>query len=193
MRGTRFVAIGQAFTLLALLTCGCATPALWKHTAAREWWPRSSPDQLLVTTTTGRQDVIVVFHQTATVDEKTKHRLVAWNLRDPKSELTVGRGALRRLTNACDRVQIMPVFFQDTIPGDAASTPPGYVVQGAPWCQFTVHLDGVPSGPFELPASHEKCRSSTRIALAPIALATDAALVGAVVMVGAAGSMSVGH
>ncbi len=193
MRGTRFVAIGQAFALLALLASGCATPALWKHTAAREWWPRSSPDQLLVTTTTGRQDVIVVFHQTATVGEKTKNRLVAWNLRDPKGELTVGRGALRRLTNVCDRVQIMTVFSQDAIPGDATSTLPGYAVQGPPWCPFTVHLDGVPSGPFELPASHEKCRSFMRVALAPIAIATDAALVATVAMAGAAGSMSVGH
>ncbi len=166
-----------AFSMLALLVSGCATPALWKHTAAREWRPQPLADQFLLTTTTGRQDVVVVFRQFANVDCKIKFRVVAWNLRNASSELTVGPKALRQLTNACERVQLMPVFSQDAFPSDATCAPLGYILQDESRDQFTVQLDGVPPGPFELPVSQEGCRSGTRIALMPLAIATDAAIV----------------
>ncbi len=193
---TRSVAHGRAFTLLvlsalALLNSGCATPALWKHTAAREWHPSSSPARFLATTTADRQDVIVVFRQSAEVGKKTKYRLVAWNLRCPPSELTIGRSALRQLTNACDRVQLIPVFTSDTIPSNVTSTGPGYAVQDQPY-HFILRRDGVPSGSFELPVSHEKYRSGERIALAPLAIATDTAIVGAVLLVYVAAGVSAG-
>ncbi len=166
-----------AFSMLALLVSGCATPALWKHTAAREWRPQPLADQFLLLTTTGRQDVVVVFRQFANVDCKIKFRVVAWNLRNASSELTVGPKALRQLTNACERVQPMPVFSQDALPSDATGAPLGYILQDESRDQFTVQLDGVPPVPFELPVSRERCRSGTRIALMPLAIATDAAIV----------------
>jgi len=168
--------------VLALLTCGCVTPALWRHTAAREWRAQSSPDQFLFTTTTCGHDVLVVFRQSTGEGSRTKERLVAWNPHHQPSELIVGPNALRQLTNACERVQLMPVFQRDSIPGSATSTPPGYVVVDQCWSGFTVHVDTIPSGPFELPASHEKTRSLMRIAGTPFAIVADAALVGVVVV-----------
>jgi hypothetical protein len=175
-----------AFPVLALLVSGCATPALWQQTASRVWRPQSFPDQFLATTTTGRLDVVVVFRQSATINGKPRDRLVAWNLRDAPVELTVGRKALLQLTNVCEQVQPMPVFTPDNLPADATSMPPGYAVLDWSWSRFTVYLQGAPSGPFELPVSHEKCRAFVRLAGMPFAIAADAALVGLLALGGAA-------
>lgn len=175
----------NALPLLSLaVVSGCATPALWKHTAAKNWCPESFPDQFLAITTTGRQDVIVVFHQFAAVGDKTKHRLVAWNLCQPSSELTVGRHALRQLTNACDRVQVMPSFTSETVPADATPATPGYAVSG-PQYEFTVHLDGVCAGPFDLPSTRQDTRLLRRIAILPFSVAADAAIIAAACSAGA--------
>ncbi len=171
----------DALILLALpILSGCATPALWKHTAARDWFPADSPSHVLATSTTGRQDVIVVFDQHASVGDKTKSRLVAWNLSQPATALIIGRHALRQITNACDSVQALPVFTSDGIPPNATSTTPGYSVTGPLRFQFTVHLDGAPPGPFVLPYSKQERRLGKRLALLPFAVATDAVIVGAV-------------
>ncbi len=177
--------LNAVLLLLVPLLSGCATPALWKHTAAHEWRPASSPDQILTATTTGRQDVIVVFHQVTSVGDETKHRLVAWNLCQSPSGLTVGRRALRQLTNACDRVQVMPLFPSDTVPPNASSITPGYAVTGPQQSQFMVHLDAVPPGPFDLPWTKQESRLLRRAAILPLAVAADAVIVSAVCCAGA--------
>ncbi len=193
---TKLLNINQAFALLmlpALLGAGCATPALWKNTAAREWQPREVPDHLLVATRTGRQDVIVVFQQRAAIGDKHKDRLVAWDLRQPPTELAVGRGAVRQLTNACESIRSMPVFSSDEVPANASSTPPGYAAREPSCGAFTVHLEGAPSGPFELPVSHVKRRSFARIAVAPFAITADAVIIAAAITaMGAGGAQGVG-
>ena len=177
----------NALLLLPLAAAtGCATPALWKHTAARNWYPEHRPDLFLAATTTGRLDLIVVFHQSAVVGDKTKQRLVAWNLSQPPSELTIGPHALRQLTNAYDRVQIVPSFTSDDpITPRASSATPGYVVTGPLRSQFTLHLDGFCPGPFDLPYTRQDTRVLERVAIMPFSVAADAAIVAAVCCAGA--------
>ena len=139
--------------------------------------------------TTGRQEVVVVFHQSLFIGGKTKNRIVGWNLCHAPLELAVGQDGLRQLTNTCDRVQLMPVFSQGKVPADATSASPGYAVLDWSWSRFSVHLAGVPSGPFSLPASRHERRTFWRIAGMPFAIATDAAIVGAAIM-SAGGGMS---
>ena len=148
---TGCLAHGRAFTLLvlpvlALLNSGCATPALWKDTAAGRSQPQSLPDQFLSTSTTGRQDVAVVSRQSVEVGDKTKYRLAAWNLRGEPSHLAVGRGAVRPLTHARGRVQLMPVFASNSVLADATSILPGYAIPEGTGSPFAVHLDRGPSG-----------------------------------------------
>jgi len=188
----------QALKLLALavvtpLLCGCATPALWKHTAARNWRPGASPDQCFRITTVGHQDVLVVFHQSASRGgDKSGDRLVGWNLYQLPAELTVGADALRDLTNRCDQVEQIPMYPRDAVPAGVASTSPGYIVYNR-WIGFTVHLEGVPPGPFELPVSQEECRATARIIGTPFAVAADAVIIGAIAaaaLAGGAGSVN---
>jgi hypothetical protein len=179
---------------IPLLACGCATPALVKHTSARNWVPEAEPDQFLATTITGRPMVLVVFHQTSYTTSNSKERLVAWNPEDSPDKVIVGPNALRHFTNACYQVQAMPVFYPDEIPADATSMAPGYVALDRQRSNFTIFHEGVPPEPFNLPASHEPCRAFARVAGMPFAVAADAALVGAVVgigFLGASGNISV--
>ncbi len=185
----------NALLMLSIaVVSGCATPALWKHTAAKSWSPQGSPDEFLAVTTAGQEDVVVVFRQFARVGEDTKYRVVAWKLGQPTTELAIGRHALRQLTNACDRVQAMPSFTTDTVPTEATSTSPGYAVKGPLDRQFTVHLEGVPAGPFELPVSKEGTRLLRRAGLLPFSATADAVIAtGAFCLLGAGGAVAVGH
>ncbi len=173
-----------ALAAIGLLVSGCATPALWKQTAARVWRPDGTPDHLLMTSTTGRLDVIVVFRQSTTVGNKPKQRIVAWKPGDSPEQLLVGRSDVRRFTNACERVQLVPVFAREQVPADARTTPPGYAA-AENWCQFSLHVDGFPSGPFDLPVTNVKCRRWARVAGMPLAIGADAAIVGTVLAAGA--------
>ncbi len=152
------------------------TVGLWKMTAGHNWNPQSIPAQFLAVTTTGRQDVIFVFRQGTQLNGKMESRVVAWNVARPASELAIGEKAVRRLTNHCDRVQLMPSFNYDAVPGGLTTTSPGYVVLGPPLNQFTVRLDGVPAGPFQLPSTNQKTQVTFRVIGLPPAVALDAAL-----------------
>ncbi len=144
---------------------------------------------MFVTTTNGRHDVIVVFHQSATVRGKEETRLVGWNVGEAATGLAFGRSAVRRLTNSCERVQPMPVYARGEVPADIASAPAGYAVREQSWCQFTVYLDGAPQGPFELPVLHQKRRTFARVAVMPLAITADAVIIAtiAAAMAGSAG------
>ncbi len=174
----RFTLLGLA--ALGLFSSGCATPALWKHTAARVWEPSSIPEQFLVTTRTGRQEVVVVFVQAATIAGKPKLRVLGWNLRASPAELSVGPRAVRHLTNMCERVQVMPVFANENTATNTLSSDAGYAVRGPSREKFIVHLEGIPPGPYELPTSAVTCRYFARVAVMPFAVATDAVIVGTV-------------
>jgi hypothetical protein len=178
------------FLLSSAALSGCATPALWKNTAARDWRPQPNTPQFLLANTADEQAVIIVFQQSARIGDKSKERTVAWNPHAAPQELRIGSKALRQLTNVCDRVQVMPIFPHDRIPGDATSAPPGYVVQGPPAAQFTVHLDGASPDPFELPLTAQKPRVWVRVAGMPFAVVADAEIVAAVA--GALGAQGMG-
>lgn len=169
----------SALLLSSVALSGCATPALWKHTAARNWQPTPTSAQFFVANAAAQPDVIVMFWQSTEVGEQAKFRLVGWNLRNPPSELAVGTKAMQQLTNSCEQLCVMPSFFSDSIPAGVSSRSPGYAVHEPLAGRFTVHLEGSPAGPFELPTSKEKTRSAMRFAGLPLAVAADAAIVGA--------------
>jgi hypothetical protein len=164
---------------------GCATPALWRLTAAREWQPALPPDQFLLITSAGQQDLFVLFHQTVKFGETSKDRLVAWNLKEPGTSLIIDPLAALSLTNSCDRFTVLEAFNDETTAMEMGSGNPGYVVLDAGGTMFAVHVEGLPSGPFALPTSHEKGKMGLRIGLAPLAIATDAGLVAAAALGGA--------
>ncbi len=163
--------------ILLLGLSGCATPALWKHTAARDWTPESYNARLFLASTNSEQDVIVVFRQSATVGKKLHYRLVAWNSSRPSSELAVGRKAVRQLTNSWEQVQILNCFPRDAVLGDAVSTSPGYAVYGPGRDQFTIHLEDAPSASFDLPPCKEKTRVALRAVGLPFAVTYDAVII----------------
>ena len=178
---------GLALSVVALLGTGCATPALVKSTAARYWSPSGAPERFLATTSEGRYGVIVVFPQSCSVKDRVKNRSVAWDPQDGAAGVVAGKSALHQFTNGCDLAVPMPVYSPETVPANATSSPPGYVVLNKSGFEFAVHLDGVPEGPFALPGSPEPCRAGLRAAAMPLAIVADAAIISAVV-IGAAGS-----
>ena len=186
----RQIATLLALPVSALLTCGCVTPELWKHTAARDWCPQSPPDEFLATTTDGQHDVVVVFHQSTLVHNAVKTRPVAWRLSQSTQGIAIGPMALRPLTNGCDRVEPMRVCSPTTILADATSKPPGCVVWEPSNGEFTVYLEGCPSGPFALPKSHQERETAKRVVVTPFAVAADAIIVGTICAGLAAGAGS---
>jgi hypothetical protein len=179
--------------MLSLLLCGCATPALWKATGPRDWYPQFPPDQILVTTLTGRQDVVVVYSQSTGQPDKAKERWVAWTVGASPQDLAVGIKTIREFTNACDKVQILPAFYKDDLPSDDISAPLGFAVLDPDSADFTICLEQATPGPFILPNSREPCRAARRWAIMPFAVAADAVIVGTIAAgLAAAGMGTVG-
>lgn len=176
-RGQKRAFLLVVIPVVPLLLGGCATPALWTATAAQDWLPQSPANQFLVTTVTGRQDVVVVFSQWTGKPGKTVERRVGWTVGTSPQELAIGIKAIRKLTNACDTVQRLPVFLKDDFPCDGFSAPPGFAVLDAGSAAFSVRLEADGPEPFVLPSSHIPCRTATRWCLMPLAVATDAAIV----------------
>ncbi len=176
---------GGVLLLLAFGLSGCATPALWKHTAARSWAPVPSSAQFFITGADMQRDVIVVFRQSADVGEKLAYRLVAWNPCCPQSALAIGGAAVRQLTNSAARVQRLNCFPEDAVLADAISTADGYVFSGPGYGQFTLHIDGVATGPFDFPSNRQEPRLVRRFTILPFAVATDAAIIAAACCAGA--------
>lgn len=187
-----FACIRIALLLLSSVALsGCATPALWKHTAARSWTPVPSGAKFLVTGADTQRDLIVVFRQSTDVGNKLAHRLVAWSPGCPQSALAIGPGAIHQLTNSCTRVRFLNCFPEDAVLADAVSTSDGYAFHGPGYDQFTVHFDGVATGPFDLPSSRQDPRLVRRFTILPFAVATDAVIVG-VACCALAGSSGIG-
>jgi hypothetical protein len=162
-----------------ICTAGCATPALWKQTAAREWKPNPPDQVILVTDTNEQSDVVVVFRQFATWGSTGDSRDVGWCVSQSRREVALTKEAIGRLTNsACQRITV-PMFFAEQEPRNAASLSAGYAVWHPMDQQLTVHATGVPAGPFTLPTSHQKRQTALRVCVLPVAVAADAALVGA--------------
>ena len=162
--------------LLAAFGCGCATPALWHGTAARHWRP-GSPDQVLLCTSTNQQpDVAVFFTQSAATKGLTESRCVVWCLGQPPTRLLIGTNAVRQFTNSLSRTQTVPLILAGETPPAPPATTPSHAVWSSTNHQLTVHIEGLPPGPFALPASHQRTRVALRVLVLPFALATDAVI-----------------
>jgi hypothetical protein len=174
--------------LLVLVTSGCATPALWKATAIREWKP-CLPTEVLLIETAGRQpDAAVLFDQWNELTHE--YRPVAWRLSQSPTNLSIGSKAVGQLTKSIAPTRTIPLFTVNAVPSDVSSAPPGYAVWDWSGKQLTIHLDGYTGGPRVLPTSHTARRTTLRVIATPLAVTADAAIVGAVLMaIGASGYM----
>jgi len=163
-----------------ILTVGCATPALWKQTAARGWKP-NPPDQLLLVDSTNHEPaVIVLFRQSATGASGVV-RNVGWRLDQPNTELAVGPQAIHQLTNACPAPKTIPLSIDSSdVLLDPTIPPSSYAVWNPKTHNLTVHVPNFPPGPHKLPTSNEEQQTSLRICVLPLAIAADTAIVGAV-------------
>lgn len=175
-------------TILTILTTGCATPALWKNTAAREWNPWS-PDQLLLIETADQPpEVAVFFRQVNATANGPADRPVAWLPNQSPTSLIIGHKAITQFTNSLTAFRSIPLFTADTLPADVSSALPGYAVWSSANQNLTLHVDGQPGGPYPMPVTREKVRLAERLLVLPLAVAADGAIIlGCLCAIGASG------
>ena len=179
---------GPALVLLAALASGCVTPALWQSTARREWKPNPPDCVVLMSNPNQQREVAVVFRQFAQVGATTESRRAGWYVSQSPEQLALTSQAIGQLTNSCGERQSIPMFVADNVPPDASCQSPGYAVWDSRDDQLTIHIDGLPSGPFTLPTTHQKRQTAARIIVLPLAIAADTAITGAVIFaLGASG------
>lgn len=172
--------------LLALVASGCATPALWKGTAAREWKPCSPKEVLLIENVGQESDAAVLFDQWCA--SAREFRPVAWRLCESPINLVIGAKAVKHFADSVAPCRSIPLFTVSDVPRDVTSAPPGYAVWDSAGEQLAIHLDGYTGGPFVLPTSQTARRTALRLAATPLAVTADAAIVGAVLFaIGAQG------
>lgn len=176
---TLFFQLGNLLflVLLAALACGCATPALWKCTARREWKP-VAPDQVVLITDTNHQSAVaVLFRQVAAVGKTNTFRNVGWRLGQPPAELAHTPRTIRQLTNSCGEFAPVPLFLAGAVPANTSSQAPGYAIWNSIDQQLTVCLDGYPCGPYILPTTQTDRRTALRVLGMPFAVAADTAII----------------
>jgi hypothetical protein len=166
----------QAFlptVLLAAFTSGCATPALWDRTLEFQWKP-GPPAQVVVITDTNRQrDTVIVFSQDAQIRLTYLWRVVGWRVSQSPDKLATTHKAIYQLTNSVSGFESVPVYRPGKVPGNATSQPPGYAVLNVTNEQITLHRDGLPPGPYNLPASTHPKNTTLRVVLTPLAVVAD--------------------
>ena len=84
----RLLGNGMALVLLTTITSGCATSALWKSTARREWEP-NPPDQVVFNSNTNQQREVAVLRQFARVGATTECRKVGWHVNQSPEQLAL--------------------------------------------------------------------------------------------------------
>jgi hypothetical protein len=183
----RILVKGLPLVLLPLSIGGCVTPALWQDTARREWKPNPPDRVMLIAETNHQHAVVVLFRQSEQLGKTSQCRKVGWRVSPSLGELALTPRTIARLTNSCGEVQSVPLFQAENVPETASSIPPGYAVWSGTNQQLTVHIEGIPPGPFALPDSHERARIALRVLALPFALAADAVCgLGAVLVSGGA-------
>lgn len=166
--------------VIVISASGCATPALWKCTASRDWSP-GSPDQILLITDTNQQrDVLVFFRQFDCRPESRDSRTVGWRLGQSPLSLAFKTNDITRITNAMVRCESIPIFDGEETPTSSTNLLSSYAIWHSLDQELTVHIEGIPAGPFTLPSSHQPSQPVLRACMLPVALSADAALIGAV-------------
>jgi len=162
--------------LLAVFTTGCATPVFWGVTAPRKWQPTHLDQILYVTNANHQSDVVILFSQTGFKQQyNIKTRDVGWLISRPTNGLAVTAGAIRQITNSCSSLQVVPCYDSGNVPACATTKPPGYGVYKLSVNQLTLHINGIPPGPYTLP-SNTNTYTTWRIIGMPVAVATDVAI-----------------
>ena len=126
--------------LLAAVACGCATPALWKSTARREWRPVAPDHVVLITDTNHQHAVVVLFGQIAAVGKTNTFRNVGWRVGQSPRELALTPRAINQHTNSCGEFGSVPLFLAGGVPANASSQSPGYAIWNSMDQQLTVYL-----------------------------------------------------
>jgi hypothetical protein len=189
MRFTSFErpAVCLGTLLIAVLFSGCATPALWKSTASGQWVP-GEPERVCVFATKAAPtpDMGVFFTQTETTHQPNAKRPVLWCLSQSPTNLTATPMAIATVTNLWRGMRTVPLYSSEAaLPASQTTAPPGFAVLLPDGKGFTLHLDGYPAGPYQLPASKTETQVAARIIGMPFAVGVDAALIAAA-MCGAA-------
>jgi hypothetical protein len=168
--------------LLAALACGCASPALWKSTARRQWKPITPDQVVLITNTNHQRAVVVFFRQFVILETPNTSRNLGWRLGQSPEELALTPRTIGQLTNSCGELRSVPLFLADGVPDNASSESPGYAVWNWTDQQLSVYLDGYPRGPYLLPTTQTEQRTALRVIVLPFAVAADAAIALVVMM-----------
>jgi hypothetical protein len=159
--------------LLTLLASGCATPSLWDHTSAFEWKPAPPVNVLLPTSPNQPAVPTILFSQNATVNHTFMHRRVGWRADQSPEAVAVTAEAFQALTNSAAGFQAIPVYAAVRVPTNVSSVPPGYAIMNYTNHQLTLHVDGVPAGPYTLPGGTHPQNNTERALLTPFAVILD--------------------
>ena len=171
-----------ALVFLLALASGCASRAMWRATAPRNWQPYAVDQIWLVANTHHQSDVVVLFSQAGYKQQHDlKTRTVGWRISQPASQLAVTPEAIRQLTNSFATLQVVPCYGAGSVPDSATNQPPGYVVCNPASNQLSLHLKNIPPGPYTLPGTTQSY-TTWRIIGMPIAVATDAAVVTVIIL-----------
>ena len=178
------------FALVTILASGCATPALWNHTAKHEWKPGPPDRALLISRTNDQKALMILFHQTVNdwspmIGVKTNiTRSAAWCVGQSPDRVIPSPEATSEFHGLLSISREVPIYDQYEVPKYASSKGSGYVVWNSTNTQLTVHIDGLPAGPFTVPATVQKQKTAERMAVAPFAVVGDAAITGTVAFCG---------
>ncbi len=185
---TIYSMLGRRLVILPAVTCvavcsGCATPALWKHTAARQWEP-TEVLELRADDRPAHHDVVAIYRERClSTNAPAKPRLRAYALYASMTNGAAGKGpvfvSFRTATNLCP----VPLFPAGQAPTNALEVPALYGVRGEGPCKFTLYTRDQSPQTYELEAYTQKTRTLARVLLTPISVATDAAAVAAVSVV----------
>jgi hypothetical protein len=173
---------------IAVVVCGCATPAVWHGTAALRWDPCPPVDVLLVPGTNQTRQVAFFFTQSSTRGTSCRTRPVLWLPASSATNLVVDDASVRAFLKARPAVRQVPVYGSpDQLP--LGSTETGeYAISDELGLTLTLHAEGFPPGPYTMPATDQKAKTAARIIGLPLAAALDAALVTAAAVAGAGAS-----
>jgi hypothetical protein len=176
--------------LIAVVSSGCATPAVWRETAAAHWDPCPPTDVLLLPGTNRNGQLAFAFNQFSMRGTNGKTRPVLWPVGGSATNLIVGQAAVKAFLNHHPSAQHVPVFeLNRPLPTDTET----YATSDPSGLTLTLHAEGIPPGPYTLPGSDQKAGTAARTIGLPFAVVLDAALVATVVAIAtlcAAGSSS---
>ena len=162
--------------LLPLLTCGCATNALWNKTQLDAWNEPADNPKLQLFDASRQKDFLVVYDEYSERHDSTRTRAYLLN----QNEKRVAQGRKPHFVSAQRSRELPPIPVLQTLP--AANTnfaPAVYTVISTNKQSFTIYSNEQRTN-HDLPVYNDGWGQTDRIALTPVAVTADLSIVGGI-------------